>query len=100
MLAPPRFRRTADLAGNRADGGPLRTVVTLVFKYQTHSTLTNFRGVRFGRFHSSIFSRVGASSIPGMIQIDSCVSIKKPAATTQSRPASQFMCLPTHDIAL
>ncbi|MGF6658883.1 hypothetical protein QF000_000527 [Paraburkholderia atlantica] len=61
--------RAAKLRRDRRDDSPLRVVVALMFQNHSHSPLTNFRrvpwGLLLGVFHSSIFSRSGASGNPG-----------------------------------
>ena len=65
-----RLRRTTDLRRHRDDGRPLRIVFTLVLHYQPHRPFPSLRGVSCRGFHSSSFSRVGASGKPGTVQCE------------------------------
>src|SRR3954463_16122595 len=67
--AAQRFRRAADLGGNRADRGRLRGVLALVVEHhpdRAGADLRRIRGYRLG--HGSILPGSGASGKPGTVQ--------------------------------
>lgn len=62
------LRNTADLGGDRFHRQPERGVLTSVLLHHAHGPFADFGGELVRLVHSSIFSKVGASTKPGAIQ--------------------------------
>src|SRR3546814_20949199 len=63
------LRHTTDLRRDRRHGGPQRWVLTAMLLHHPNGTLAHLGGKRVCLVHSSILSRVGASSNPGAVHI-------------------------------
>ena len=86
LTKPPRWRLFLPLIGKipvrllvtrKRSKRPFARIVVQVFQNHAHSTLTDFRGVGSSLSHGLIFSRVEASTKPGVIHHDSQTSQTK-----------------------
>jgi hypothetical protein len=60
---PQRLRRAADLPGDRSDGGPLRTMLSLLFQHRPHRPLLYLGG----KLHSLISTAPSQESVSGKV---------------------------------